>query len=91
MAKGRKYNISQKAFDSVKMGGLRLTKGWSQREMAEMLGTSRGIITNWENNITEPNLHQVKMLAKIFNVSLEALMGDPNGVTIPGEEPWPQN
>lgn len=46
----------------------------SQDELAEKLGVSRQSISFWENGQTQPTLENVIALAKIFNISSDALL-----------------
>ena len=39
---------------------LRLEKGWSQPQLAQLVGVSNGIISIWENNINEPKASYIK-------------------------------
>ena len=56
---------------------LRREKHVSQEKLAEKLGITRQTLSNWESNITSPDLNYAKMLSEIFDVSLdEFLSGD---------------
>ena len=56
----------------------RKTNNMSQDELAEKLGVSRQSISFWENGQTQPTLENVIALAKIFNISSDALLSpDP--------------
>lgn len=48
-------------------------KGWTQRELSERLGKSRGTIVQYEQGRIEPPLRQVEALAEILEVSPEML------------------
>ena len=52
----------------------RKTNNMSQDELAEKLGVSRQSISFWENGQTQPTLENVIALAKIFNISSDALL-----------------
>ena len=53
---------------------LRLEKGLSQPQLAQLVGVSNGIISIWENNINEPKASYIKKLAEIFGVSADYLL-----------------
>lgn len=60
---------------------LRTKKGLSLEELADQLndkhGTSinKGMISKWENNITDPKLDHIRPIALFFNTSLDYLLG----------------
>lgn len=59
---------------------LRKQKGYSQEELAHILGVSRQSISKWENNSTTPELERIMKIAKLFNVSLDELINDEKGI-----------
>lgn len=48
----------------------------SQEKMAEKLGISRQTLSNYENNITTPDLKDAKKICDIFDISLDELVGN---------------
>lgn len=48
----------------------------SQEALGEKLGVSRQSISLWENNQTQPSLENIVALAKIFNVTTDALLAE---------------
>lgn len=61
-------NIGKKLLDARKKANL------SQEEIAEKLNITRQTVSKWESNETVPNINQVKLLAKIYKISLEELL-----------------
>ena len=59
---------------------LRKQKGYSQEDLAHMLGVSRQVISKWENNSTTPKLERIMKIAELFNVSLDELINDGKGI-----------
>lgn len=57
---------------------LRLEKGWSQPQLAKLVGVSNGIISIWENNINEPKASYIKKLAETFGVTADYLLNMDN-------------
>ena len=57
---------------------LRIEKNIGQVELANKLNLSKGIISLWENNLREPKLSNLIMLAKFFDVSIDFLAGIEN-------------
>ena len=54
---------------------LRIEKGVSQPALAESIGVSQGMISLWENNLSEPKLSFLIALAKYFGVSMDYFVG----------------
>ena len=59
---------------------LRKEKNISQEKLSEMLDVTRQTLSNWESDITSPNLKQTKKMSEIFGVSLDELTGDKQKV-----------
>lgn len=53
---------------------LRKKKGLTQEKLAESVGVSRQTLSNWESNITSPDLSQAKKLCQLLRLSLDDLM-----------------
>lgn len=56
---------------------LRNKAGLSQDELAEKVYVTRQAISRWENGETTPNTETLKLLSKLFNVSINTLLGSP--------------
>ncbi len=56
---------------------LRTRNGMSQDELAEKAFVTRQAVSRWENGETVPNTETLKILSKIFNVSINTLLGAP--------------
>lgn len=52
----------------------RNTANFSQEELAEKMYVSRQSISNWENERSYPDIHNLLMLSAIFDVSLDELV-----------------
>lgn len=65
-----------------KISKLRKEKKLSQESLANMLNCSRQTISNWELDETSPSLKEAKELSKIFEVSLDDLVGNSSDLTI---------
>jgi len=48
----------------------------SQEELAEKVGVSRQTISKWELEETSPDIKQAQELSRIFNISLDELVGN---------------
>ena len=56
---------------------LRTKRGLSQDELAEKVFVTRQAVSRWENGETVPNTDTLKQLSKLFNVSINTLLGAP--------------
>ena len=56
---------------------LRTLKGMSQEELAEKVFVTRQAVSRWETEETIPNAETLKLLSKLFDVSINTLLGSP--------------
>ena len=56
---------------------LRTQKGMSQDDLAEKVFVTRQAVSRWENGETTPNVETLKLLSKLFDVSINTLLGSP--------------
>ena len=56
---------------------LRTKLGLSQEELADKVFVTRQAVSRWENGETTPNTETLKLLSKLFNVSINTLLGSP--------------
>ena len=56
---------------------LRTEKGLSQGELAEKVFVTRQAVSRWENGETTPNVETLKLLSRLFDVSINTLLGSP--------------
>ena len=57
---------------------LRTKNGLSQDELAEKVFVTRQAVSRWENGETVPGTETLKLLSKLFNVSINTLLGSPH-------------
>lgn len=55
---------------------LRLSKGVSQKDIAQYLGVTQQAVGSWERNKSEPTPSMYKLLARYFGVSTDYLLGN---------------
>ncbi|MEO3946744.1 helix-turn-helix transcriptional regulator [Gorillibacterium sp. CAU 1737] len=56
----------------------RISRGWTQEELAGKIGTTKHVISNWERNKGNPDPEQITTLANTFEVSADYLLGLSN-------------
>lgn len=56
---------------------LRTKRGLSQDELAEKVFVTRQAVSRWENGETVPNTETLKLLSRLFDVSINTLLGEP--------------
>lgn len=56
---------------------LRTKKAMSQEELAEKVFVTRQAVSRWETGETTPNIETLKLLSKLFDVSINTLLGSP--------------
>lgn len=56
---------------------LRTAKGLSQEDVAQAVLVTRQAVSRWENGETVPNTETLKLLSKLFGVSINTLLGSP--------------
>ncbi|MBO5223119.1 MAG: helix-turn-helix domain-containing protein [Clostridia bacterium] len=59
---------------------LRTKKGFSQEELAEKIFVTRQAVSRWETGETVPNTETLKLLSKLFDVSINTLLGSPRAL-----------
>lgn len=55
---------------------LRIKKGWSQNQLAELTGISQTTISEMENGKRNKMYNNIKKLAQVLGVTMEQLEGD---------------
>ena len=75
----RGYNVIEVMIMETKdvLLELRTKHGFSQDELAEKLFVTRQAISRWENGETTPNVETLKLLSKLYDVSINTLLGSP--------------
>lgn len=56
---------------------LRTKSSLSQEELAEKINVTRQAVSRWETGETIPNIDTLKLLSKLFDVSINTLLGAP--------------
>ena len=56
---------------------LRTKQGLTQDELAEKIHVTRQAVSRWETGETVPNTETLKLLSKLFDVSINTLLGSP--------------
>lgn len=61
---------------------LRLDLGLTQSELGNKLGVIKQTVSNWENDICDPDVETMVALADLFGISVDDLVGHLNDCTI---------
>ncbi len=56
---------------------LRVKSGFTQDELAQKVFVTRQAVSRWEMGETVPNVETLKLLSKLFDVSINTLLGSP--------------
>ena len=56
---------------------LREKHGLTQEQVAEKVLVTRQAVSRWENGETQPNTETLKLLSRLFDVSINTLLGAP--------------
>lgn len=59
-----------------KLKQIRLRNNWSQEELAEKVGVSRQAITKWETGKGLPDMENIIIISKIFDITIDELLID---------------
>lgn len=70
--------VEQKFGDRLK--AIRIARNMSQEDFAELLGTSKQVISRYETNQRTPKITIANKYAEILQVSLNSLLGDDSQV-----------
>ena len=65
----------RKNFNNNKIAELRKQKNLSQRQLADLLGTSQANLSRWEQGLNEPSIMECWRIADFFEVSIDFLCG----------------
>lgn len=63
---------------SQKLKAYRLENKLKQADLANLIGVSTMAVCHWEKNDSEPDISTINKLAKIFNISIDELIGEDN-------------
>ena len=74
----RVYNVNQERGNKMKRAELkafRMSKGFTQKDVAEMLGINSVTYLHYEKEHREPPLSLLADMAKLYGVSVDFLLG----------------
>lgn len=60
---------------NFRIRALRESKGWTQRELAVLLGLDKSAVAHWETGRKTPTTGNLLAMARVFNCTLDALCG----------------
>lgn len=65
---------------SARIKDLRLSRGWSQGDLAEKMQVTKQTISGYERGLREPNFDDLLAIADICNVTTDYLLGNEDVV-----------
>ena len=65
-----------------KIAELRKKIGLSQAELGKIVGAAQNTICNWENGNRKPDYETLIILSKLFNCSIEYIIGEDSTIKI---------
>ena len=71
---------------SERLQELRKKEGYSQEQVAEMLGLSRQAISKWESGQGKPEIDNIIKLTEIYHVSADYILLGAEKVSVPVPE-----
>jgi repressor LexA len=60
----------------MRLAEMREQKGWSQADLAKVLGVTQSAVGNWESGIRLPRPRTLQKLARLFDVTIDHLLTD---------------
>jgi transcriptional regulator with XRE-family HTH domain len=60
----------------------RIKKGFTQKQLAELIGAKHNSISDWENNKSKPDSNTIKLLMKALDVDANSLFGSYDNETL---------
>lgn len=61
----------------ITLKAARVNKNLTQKEAAERIGVSSDVISNWERQVSFPNVLQLKAIEKTYGVTYSQLIFSP--------------
>lgn len=56
----------------------RVNKGLTQKDAAKLMGVSRNVISNWERQISFPDVLQVKRIEEVYGLNFQEIIFLPS-------------
>lgn len=70
---GKRREVAIMIYERIKQ--LREKQGYTQTELAKMLGVTRSCVNAWEMGISVPSTQSLVQLSQIFDISTDYLLG----------------
>lgn len=61
----------------VTLKAARVNKGLTQEEAAKLIGVSADVISNWERQVSFPDVLQLKVIERVYGVDYQHLIFSP--------------
>lgn len=69
-----------------RLSACRVQAGYSQREVAEIIGISEPTMIKWENGVTTPNMDNAQKLSELYGIPLAYMDWSKEGNATPLRE-----
>lgn len=76
------------ATTAEKLRQLRLAHGYTQVEIGEKTGVLGSSVSCWERGLSEPNIKQINILARLYNCKLSDIAGDNTDLPVIDRSEW---
>lgn len=73
---GNKRRVKMKKFNGKKLSSLRKNKGFSQRELAQLLNCSHSLVNLMENGKIQPTTAKLLGISEVFKIPMDDLFID---------------
>ena len=60
---------------AIRLKQLRKTQGYTQQQLADLLGISKSAVSMYESGVREPELALIQRMTGIFSVNVDTLIG----------------
>ena len=58
----------------ITLKAARVNKGYTQQKAADLIGTTKDVISNWERGISFPDVRMLKKIEEVYEVSYQDLL-----------------
>ena len=67
--------MQKETFTELKIAYYRRLRGYTQKELAELIGVSSQAVSKWEQKISCPDIMLLPKIAEVFGITIDELFG----------------